>query len=402
MKRTASNIGWYQQVRLIVFAQLIIITVLDMSDPYWPLIISSTHAFNPRILQYWSGAIYMAPLLTMIFTTLLWIKVGERIGYKKMILRAGFALAATQWSLFFFSNPWAILAIRLLQGGLAGFSTAAQAWSLAITPINVHSQVVGRLQAATAMGGIVGPICGGFISHYYGYLSIFITAGCVCLLLSIMLANGLQENLARSLPSTVKNTLKKKFFLHEPEKNLLLLLICSTQAARWMSTPFFALYVAQQLHADNLTLGLIYATMALSMSLMTSILGKTIDKQSNRHVWAKLLLIMALLLSGLSQWGFGFITKSYFAFGLSVLWGLSLGVIALILFSFLLKGICDSNRAKAVGLGNTALKLGNLFGIIAGTLIQAEAIQMDGHFVVSFIAIGFFYFILAFIAWRYK
>lgn len=397
----ATGVAWHRQARLVIVAQFIIILALDMSDPYWPLIISSTHAFNPRILQYWSGAIYMAPLLTMIFTTLLWIKVGERIGYKKMILRAGFALAATQWSLFFFANPWAILAIRLLQGGLAGFSTAAQAWSLAITPINTHSQIVGRLQAATAMGSIVGPICGGLISHYYGYLSIFITAGCVCLLLSVILANYLQENLVPSIPSVVKNT-QKKFFLHEPAKNLLLLLICSTQAARWMSTPFFALYVAQQLHADNVTLGLIYAAMALSMSLMTSTLGKTIDKKPSRHAWVKLLLIMALLLSGLSQWGFAFITKSYFAFGLSILWGLSLGIIALILFSFLLRGICDSNRAKAIGLGNTALKSGNLFGIIAGTLIQAQAIQVGGHFVVSFMVIGSFYFILAFIAWRYK
>ena len=291
----------------------------------------------------------------------------------------------------------------MLQGGLAGFSTAAQAWSLAITPINTHSQIVGRLQAATAMGSIVGPICGGLISNYYGYLSIFITAGFVCLLLSIILVNYLKENPARSTPSPEKKA-QKKFFLYEPGKNLLLLLICSSQVARWMSTPFFALYIAQQLHADNLTLGLIYATMAISMSLMTSTLGKTIDnKQPGRRAWAKLLLILALLLSGLSQCGFAFITKSYLAFGLSILWGLSLGVIALILFSFLLSDINDDNiRTKAVGLGNTALKLGNLLGILAGTFIQAKSIQMDGHFVLSFMVIGSFYFILAIIAGQYK
>lgn len=397
----ATAVAWHIQARLVIFAQFIIILALDMSDPYWPLIISSTHTFNPRILQYWSGTIYMAPLLTMIFTTLLWIKIGERIGYKKMILRAGVALAATQWSLFFFSNPWAILGIRLLQGGLAGFSTAAQAWSLAITPINIHGRIVGRLQAATAMGSIVGPICGGFISHYYGYFSVFITAGCLCLLLTVILANFLQENPVQTAPRIVKKS-QKKFFLHEPNKNLLLLLICCTQVARWMSTPFFALYIAQQLHADNLTLGLIYAIMALSMSLMTLVLGKTIDKQSGHHAWLKFLLILALLLSGLSQWGFAFITKSYLAFGLSVLWGLSLGSIALILFSFLLRDISDNNRAKAIGLGNTVLKLGNLLGIITGTLIQAEEIKMGGHFVVSFMVIGSLYFFLAVLSLRYN
>ncbi len=210
-------VNWHMQVRLVTFAQFIIILALDMSDPYWPLIIASIHPFSdPRILQYWSGIIYAAPLVTMIFTTLLWIKIGERIGYKKMILRAGFALAATQWSLFYFTNPWSILFIRLLQGGLAGFSTAAQAWSLGITPPNTHSQVVGRLQAATAMGSIVGPICGGLISDYSGYLSIFIAAGSVCLLISVVLANCLQENTVRPMPAVVKK--KQKTFPLEPKK----------------------------------------------------------------------------------------------------------------------------------------------------------------------------------------
>lgn len=97
-----SSIDWRNQARLVVFSQFIIILALDMSDPYWPLILSSFHLFSPYSLQYWSGAIYMAPLLTTILTTLLWTKIGEFIGYKKMILRAGFALAATQWGLFFF------------------------------------------------------------------------------------------------------------------------------------------------------------------------------------------------------------------------------------------------------------------------------------------------------------
>ncbi|WP_218814378.1 MFS transporter [Rickettsiella endosymbiont of Dermanyssus gallinae] len=390
-----SGIAWRNQARLVIFSQFIIILALDMSDPYWPLILSSFHSFNPRSLQYWSGAIYMAPLLTTILTTLLWTKIGELIGYKKMILRAGFALAATQWFLFFFVNPWAIFIIRLIQGGLAGFSTAAQAWSLAITPTNTHSQIVGRLQAATAMGSIVGPICGGIISHYYGYLSIFVSAGCICLLLSLVLANYLKENPVQSIraPSSIQ---QKRFFLDECKKNLLLLLICSTQAARWMSAPFFALYVAEQLHAGNLTLGFIYATMALTMSLTTSTLGRIIDNKPGQYGGVGL-LIAALLLSGLAQWGFAFISKAYLAFTVSLFWGISLGVISLLLFTFLLKGIGDEARAKAVGLGNTASKLGNLIGIIMGTLIQAE-----GHFMVSFAIIGGLYFFLAILAGRYK
>jgi MFS family permease len=395
MSITTSNSVWCQQTRLIILGQLIIITMLDMSDPYWPLILASFHSFTARTLQYWSGAIYMAPLLTTIFTTLLWTKIGERIGYKKMILRAGFALAATQGALFFFSNPWLILSIRLLQGALAGFTAAAQAWSLKITPVHVHSQIVGRLQSATAMGSIIGPILGGILANYYGYLSIFVTSGGVCLLLSCLLAYFLKENITK-----VQITkLKVKCIINKlkPYENLLFLLICFTQAARWMSTPFFALYVVEQLQASNIVLGVIYAVMALMMSLTTANLGRIIDRQSDHFFWSKRFLVAALLLSGLLQCGFAFITKAYLALILSVFWGGSLGVISLVLFTFLLKGINDDRRSKVVGLGNTALKVGNLLGIILGTVVQAEA-----HFMISFMLIGFLYLVLAILAGRYE
>lgn len=395
MKITTSNSAWCQQTRLIILAQLIIVTMLDMSDPYWPLILASFYSFTARTLQYWSGAIYMAPLLTTIFTTLLWTKIGERIGYKKMILRAGFALAATQGALFFFSNPWLILSIRLFQGALAGFTAAAQAWSLKITPVHVHSQIVGRLQSATAMGSIIGPVLGGILANYCGYLSIFITSGCVCLLLSSLLAYFLKENLTKV--NVAKLQVKRIISKLKPCENLLFLLICLTQAARWMSTPFFALYVVEQLQASNIILGIIYAVMALTMSLTTPNLGRIIDRQSNHFFWSKRFLILALLLSGLVQCGFAFITKAYLAFVLSIFWGISLGVISLVLFTFLLKGVNDGRRAKIVGLGNTALKVGNLLGIIFGTMIQAEA-----GFMISFMAIGLFYFVLAILAGGYE
>ncbi|MEN9449461.1 MAG: hypothetical protein RJA83_75 [Pseudomonadota bacterium] len=394
MKIAASDSAWCLQIRYIILSQLIIIAMLDMSDPYWPLILSSYHSFNAKTLQYWIGAIYMAPMLTTIFTTLFWVKIGENFGYKKMILRAGLALAITQWALIAFKNPWWILVIRLLQGALAGFTAAAQAWSLKISPNNAHSRVVGRLQSATALGSIVGPICGGLLANYYGYLSIFMTSGFVCVLVSALLAKFLIENPIHNKNIINTNKKIKKIYLGE---NFLLLLICFTQAARWMSTPFFSLYVVEQLDSGNITVGVIYALMALMMSLTTPNLGRFIDRQNSNVIWGKRILISALLVSGLVYCSFAFVTKAYLAFILSLFLGISLGAISLILFTFLLKGIKDDRRSQIVGLGNTSLKLGNLLGIMIGSAVQAE-----GRFLISFIFIGFFYFFLAVLSLRYN
>lgn len=387
MKVATSNVGWCQQIRYIIFGQFIIIAMLDMSDPYWPLIIASYHTFQPKILQYWSGAIYMAPMLTTIFTTLLWTKIGERVGFKKMILRSGIALAATQWALIFLKNPWEILIIRLLQGAIAGFTAAAQAWSLKLTPIQTHSRTVGSLQSATALGSIVGPVCGGVLANYYGYLSIFILSGIVCVLVSIFLGFFLVESPLNK--GNIKNKTKqvKKTF---PQQNFLLSLICFTQAARWMSTPFFSLYIVKKLHSGSMAVGVIYALMALAMSITTPNLGRLLDRPRGRLFWSKAILIIALLLSGLVYFSYAFVTKISLAFILSLFLGISFGAISLILFTFLLKEIKDDSRSHLVGLGNTSLKLGNLLGIIVGSIIQAET-----NFLISFIFIGVFYFFLA-------
>jgi MFS transporter, DHA1 family, multidrug resistance protein len=387
--------SWRKQINIIIAAQFIIIAVLGMSDPYWPLILSSFNtSFDSFTLQYWSGAIYMAPLLAIIFTTLFWIKVGERIGYKKMILRAGFALAASQWALFFFHKPWLIFFIRLMQGAFAGFTTATQAWSLSITPLHMHSQIVGRLQAATATGSVVGPIGGGVLANYFGYLSIFITSGCICLLISIILIIFLKENTDYSKVSHKINKIKK--IITSSEK-FLLLIICFTQIAKWMSKPFFALYVAKQLKATNLTLGIIYALIALAMSLTTPSAGWIADRRSTTFAFTRKALVFSFLLCGIVQWFFAYITRVSLAFFLSIILGICLGVIALLVFSFLLKGVENNRRGNLVGLGNTALKFGNLAGIILGTVIQAEY-----NFKVSFLYIGICYFILAILACCYK
>ena len=380
---------------LIIFSQFDIILALDMSDPYWPLILSASNQLSATKLAYWSGAIYMAPLLATIFTTILWTKIGERVGYKKMVLRAGFALAITQWGLFFFSDPWVILSIRLIQGGLAGFTAAAQAWSLSMTPVNNHSQVVGYLQTATALGSIVGPVFGGIVTHYYGQLSIFLFSGSFCSLVSAVLAKYLTENNSRLERSMIKNP--PRFLLNDPAKNRLLLLMGATQAARWMSMPFFALYVVKQLKADSLTLGFLYAIMALAISLVASIVGRLMSQAQKKLLWPKCLLIFSLVLSGIVQWGFAFVSKAYFAFGLSLFFGSGLGAISVLLFSFLLNEMEETSRAQAIGLANTALKAGNLLGILGGTLIQA-----NGCFSFSFLIIGFFYIGLALLASSYE
>ncbi|WP_192805903.1 MFS transporter [Rickettsiella massiliensis] len=157
-----------------------------------------------------------------------------------------------------------------------------------------------------------------------------------------------------------------------------------------MSAPFFALYVVKQLRASNLILGYTYAAIALTMSLTSVLFGKKIDRHhyvfSDLRKW----LMFALLIAGFTQWGLALTTQSSALFIFGAFWGVSLGLILITLFSLLLKETARQSHSRSLGLGNTALKLGNLLGIVAGTLIQSM-----GNFFSSFMVIGCFYFLLA-------
>lgn len=379
--------NWQKQITLMFIVQLIIIAALEMSDPYWPLIIAKLQPLTAKQIQYWSGGIYMAPFITTIFTTPLWMRLGARIGYKKMILRAGYALALTQILLIFTTNIFLILCIRLLQGALAGFSAAAQAWSINIVPADRHSYAIGRLQAATALGAIIGPVGGGFIANYYGYASIFLSSGLVCALTITLLATYLQEttkqpHIQASKPANLFTHWQTFIFA-------LLLLICLTQAARWMSTPFFALYVVDRIGGNDLSVGILYSCIGIAIALTTPLWGRMLDqykiKLSIKHT-----LIITLLIASVAQFGYAFAHYFYLALVLSLLAGICQGVISLTLFSLLIKNTDAANKGSVIGFGNSAVKLGNLLGIALGALVKAEM-----NFTYSFILIGLLYFGIA-------
>ena len=377
------------QALLLLAAQLFIIASLNMTDPYWPLILQHFHHFaQSKQLQCWTAAIYMAPFFVTIFTLPLWSHLGERIGHKKMILRASFALIITQLLIGFCSDPLLILGIRLIQGLFAGFTAAAQAWLIIFSKENNHSQVVGQMQAATAIGTIIGPIFGGLVAHYLGYRSLFFVSASICAFVIVTLFHYLKET-----PIKFSN---RRFFQNGNFEKLtkdtlfFLALICGTQAARWMSTPFFALYATERFQGGTLLVGLLYACTALTICVSAPFWGALTDKTlAHDPLRVKWFFLINIFLAALSQYFFAITTHSGLAIFAALLLGFSLGALSTLSFSMLMRCIEGPHKGSLIGFGNSASKLGNLVGVGLGALIQAES-----NFTSSFIAIAIFYLLL--------
>src|SRR5262245_61448826 len=126
--------NWKAQLNILWLGQTILMAMLAMSLPYWPLYISQLGHYTPSEIRFWSAAIYIAPFVTSTFSSPIWGKLSDKYGYKTMVIRACLGLFITQTLILCFSNVFLILIFRLLQGVLAGFIVSAQAWAMAISP----------------------------------------------------------------------------------------------------------------------------------------------------------------------------------------------------------------------------------------------------------------------------
>jgi MFS transporter, DHA1 family, staphyloferrin B biosynthesis exporter len=374
------------QIHLLLFAQLVIIACLDMADPYWPLIVRHLEPSSSASFQAsWTTLIYMAPYAITIFSAPIWAYVGKHLGYKKMVVRASFVLATTQICLFLTHNLDAILFLRIFQGAFAGFTAAAQAWLICTTNKENHGYYIGKVQAVIAVGSILGPILGGFISHYISYGAIFVLSSGLCLSASLILSYFLNETNRQTFQSIkkynwsiLKNILSNNLFF--------LGLITCMQTVKWMSASFFALYVIHQISGDNITVGILYALIAGMIIIFSSYFGKLVDELRDNTNKLKLILLVCLILSASSQLLYAEASGLYLAIISSCIWGACQGITSTIPFSLLIKNSPPVNKGVIIGAGTSASKLGNLLGIAIGGYIYAAS-GMDVAFVA--IAVGY-------------
>lgn len=121
----------------------------------------------------WAGLIYGVAPLTAAVLGPLWGSIGDRHGRKAMAIRAIFGIAVVAALMPLASTPFALFALRALQGALAGYVAPAMALVSAGAPAESQGKVIARLQIALALGLLAGPALGSEIALWFGRSSVF-------------------------------------------------------------------------------------------------------------------------------------------------------------------------------------------------------------------------------------
>ncbi|AZF22656.1 MFS transporter [Pseudomonas sp. R3-52-08] len=352
-------------LRLLVVIQLVSMGAMEMSGPFWPLQIQKLlGAANAQYTGLLSALVYAGPMMAAMVLTPMWGRLGDRTGHKPMIIRALLALAVCQALAAITYDPWLLVAIRVAQGALAGFIAAAQAYALAYCGDSGRGHILARLQSATAVGSLAGPVLGGWLMDISGFALLCYSATAVCLLCAIISA-FLPNDSPRSRPARTSTPAA----LPKGWLGAMLGIIVLIQAAKMMPQPFYALYVADVLHAPAWLIGSSYAASALTLALSAPLWGRLFDRHQPAHTlriieWVTWACAFTLAFTALANEWFGFLASR-------LLWGVWQGALLPVAYTLIANTVAPSQQGFALGLGNSAAKAGALCGALLGGIGMA-------------------------------
>ncbi|MCS7003646.1 MAG: MFS transporter, partial [Dehalococcoidia bacterium] len=153
--------NWGVGVGTLAAGQFLSVMGYSLMVPFLPLYLQELGVRDAAALTLWSGVtIGVAPLAAGVAAPF-WGAIGDRFGIKPMAIRAlaGGGLAVLLMA--FVPNPWALLALRLLQGVAGGQIAPNTALAAAIAPPGRLGTSLGLVQAGVLTGSSFGPVIGG-------------------------------------------------------------------------------------------------------------------------------------------------------------------------------------------------------------------------------------------------
>lgn len=350
----------HSTLRLLVVIQLVSMVAMEMSGPFWPLQIQKLlGAANAQYTGLLSSLVYAGPMMAAMILTPMWGRLGDRTGHKPMIIRALLALAVCQALAAITFDPWLLVAIRVAQGALAGFIAAAQAYALACCGDSGRGHILARLQSATAVGSLAGPVLGGWLMDISGFALLCYSATAVCLSCAVI-SVFLPSDAPRSRPArTSAPAALPKGWL-----GAMLGIIVLIQAAKMMPQPFYALYVADVLQAPAWLIGASYAASALTLAVSAPLWGRLFDRHQPAHTlriieWVTWSCALTLAFTAMANEWLGFLASR-------LLWGVWQGALLPVAYTLIANTVAPSQQGFALGMGNSAAKAGALCGALMG------------------------------------
>ena len=360
---------WRRTLYVMWLAEFVAVSGISMVMPFLPLYVQELGVTDPG-KRSWAGILVAANFASATALGPLWGLAGRPL---RAQADGPAGDSAWRWRLVdgVARSPGQLLALRLLQGAVGGFVSAAVALVATAAPKERMGYALGTLQTAATTGHVIGPLFGGVLSDRLGYSHVFLITGGACVLAGLIVAvfvrenfrgaaaerHGLRDNLAmlRTLPA-LRTTFAVMFL---------------TQIGLMVVQPVLPLFV-QSLEADasgllRTKVGLIFSMPGLAAVLAAPAWGVRGDRVGYR--WT---LSLALLGSGLLYLPHALVQSAAQLMGIRFAVGLCTAGIAPAANSMVASTAAAGRTAGALSLLSTAQWLGAIAGPLLGGALSAQ------------------------------
>ncbi|MFD1851966.1 MFS transporter [Oceanobacillus bengalensis] len=178
----------HKPVLLVVLLLSALVQIAHFSiQPILSLFVEEIH--GPANIAFFSGVAFSAAGLGNLIMSRNWGKLGDNVGYIKILIILLFVAGIVYLPGAFVTNIYQLVIIRFLLGvSIGGIVPLRMAYIRQEAPLSMQGEVIGYNTSLRFLGNIIGPGLGGIIAATSGFSTVFfVTSGLLILAGIIML-----------------------------------------------------------------------------------------------------------------------------------------------------------------------------------------------------------------------
>lgn len=171
------GINWRLNLAILWLAVILCASSYTMCVPFLPVYLWKELGLAQSEVGLWTGIAFATTFFWSAAMAPCWGSLADKVGQKKMALRAGVGLGLTYFLTAICSDVYQLVIVRTLTGMVAGFVPACLSLASQTLPETRMGWGMGIMQSALFSGTVIGPLLGGYLSSWFGMRMTFYLAG---------------------------------------------------------------------------------------------------------------------------------------------------------------------------------------------------------------------------------
>jgi DHA1 family multidrug resistance protein-like MFS transporter len=364
------TISWQKNLAVLWIGVFLACASYTSCIPFLPVYLLKELSVDEGSVNYWTSLVYSVTFLGSSLMAPYWGAWADKVGQRKMAIRAGFGLVVTYWMAAIVQSAWQLFLVRGLAGVISGYVPASMSLISSTLPEERMGWGMGMMQTAVASGSILGPLMGGYLSAWFGMRMSFTVGAASLLVATIMTILMVRDQAISKERQRAKINLMQdlKVALHNRDLVYIMFMFFLIQVCTMTIQPLITLYVSSLMGGTS-DESIKMSGWVFSLAGIAGIFAAPFWGNKGQRFGYTKILCLVLLCAGVVNLCQIFIGNVWQFAVIQFVYGLFLSGAVPNINSNLVEVTESSMRGKAFGLVTSAQQFGGVVGPLLGAFL---------------------------------